>query len=202
MRESITPEDIKGANFSVAIRGYDRGEVEAFLRDVAAGVSALLDSSEKPYQSLGEEVGELLQQAKDAADKLFSEARDEAAALVQSAQDDATALRDEAEAHAQQVREYADGEVARKIAQADEEAANRIGAADARAQELSTTEVEARQRISALRTELEAVGETLRRLGTQGTSDAGVEHPAGDVTDEQDRVDTTPRAAELQEPAR
>lgn len=201
VRRAITPEDIKGANFSVALRGYDRGEVEAFLQDVAAEVSVLKDSAERAYQNLGEELGELLQQAKDVADKLLSEARSEAAALVQSAENEATGLRDEAEAHARQVREEADGEAVSTRAEAEQDAAQRISAADTKVRELGTAEVEARQRISALRVELDRVADSLRQLGADGSRDAGIEQNVEDLTDEQDREDT-PLEVEVQEPAR
>src|SRR3989337_1323436 len=59
----ITPEDIETASFTVAIRGYDKQEVEAFLADTADHVRVLTEASGSAYVDLGEEMGELLQHA-------------------------------------------------------------------------------------------------------------------------------------------
>jgi DivIVA domain-containing protein len=195
----ITPEDIKGANFSVALRGYDRGEVESFLQDVAAEVSALKDSSARAYQNVGEDLGGLLQQAKDVADKLLSEASSEAAALVQSAENEASRMREDADAHARQVRGEADGDAASTRAEAEQDAARLIDAASTRVRELGAAEAEARQRISALRDELARVADSLRHLGGDDSRDAGIDQEE-DLVDDQARVDTS--EVQAQEPAR
>jgi DivIVA domain-containing protein len=168
MERALTPDEIRGADFTIALRGYDRHEVEAFLQDVASQFAALKDSSNKSYQAVGEELGHLLQQSKDVADKLLLDAQNEAAALLQNATDEAIQMRDSADVYASQLRDEVDNEVALWRAQGDQEFKKRIREADTRVQELSTTEVEIRQRIDSLRGELEEVTERLLYLGIGG----------------------------------
>jgi cell division initiation protein len=195
----MTPEDIKGANFSVALRGYDRGEVEAFLQEVAAEVAALKDSSAKAYQNVGEDLGGLLQQAKDVADKLLSEASAEAAALMQSAENEATRVKDEAEGHAGRVRDDADEGAASTRAQAEQDAAQLIEAANIRVRDLNASEAEARRRISELRDELDRVSASLRQLAADDSL-AGMEPDVEDLAEQID-IDT-PSEVQAQEHAR
>jgi cell division initiation protein len=201
MEHALTPEEIKGADFSVALRGYDRQEVEAFLEDVAAEVSLLKESSERAHQAVGEELGQLLQQAKDVADKVLSDAQSEAAALLQGAANEAAGLREEAEAYAKQVRVEADGEAASTRAEADQDAEQRISAADNKVRELNAGEAETRERIRALRVELEEVAKSLQQLAPDGSPPAEMEQTSEEQTDQQDRVDTVQNGA-VQVPAR
>jgi DivIVA domain-containing protein len=187
MERAPTPEEIRGADFSIALRGYDRHEVEAFLQDVAAEVAALKDSSHKSYQALGEEVGQLLQQSKDVADKLLLDAQSEAAALLEDAANEAAELRQSAEAHATRIHEEIDSEASSSRAKADKEFKRRISMADTRVRELSITEQETRQRIDALRVELAAVAERLLHLGTDGSPPA---EPQQTLEQDADQLET------------
>jgi DivIVA domain-containing protein len=169
MEGALTPEEIRGADFNIALRGYDRHEVEAFLQEVAAEMAELKESSESPYQTVGEDIGQLLQQTKDVADKLLLDAQSDAAALVQNAANEAAAVTQNAEAYANQLREQVDAEAARSRAEADRLFAERISAADTRVRELGIAENETRQRITALRLELEEVAKSLVHLGADSS---------------------------------
>jgi cell division initiation protein len=201
MARALTPEEIKGADFTIGLRGYDRREVDEFLQEVAAEVSRLKESSERSYQTVGEELGQLLQQARDVADKVVSDAQAEAAALVQDAAKEVAGLREEADAYAKQVRLEADGEAAATRAEADQEAAQRISSADDKVRELGIAEAETRQRIRALRVELEEVAKSLLQLAPEGSPPVEMEQTIEQQSDQQDRVDTVPNEA-VEVPAR
>jgi cell division initiation protein len=192
MERALTPDEIRGADFTIALRGYDRHEVEAFLQDVAAEFAALKDASQKSYQAVGEELGHLLQQSKDVADKLLLDAQNEAAALLKNAADEAIQMRESADVYANQLREEVDNEVALLRAQADHEFKQRIREADTRTQELSTTEVEIRERIDSLRGELEEVTERLLHLGIGGLPHAEPQQTLESDSDHVEREDVLP----------
>jgi cell division initiation protein len=195
MEPALTPEEIRGADFSVARRGYDQGEVAAFLQDVAAEVAVLKESAEKSYLTVGEELGDLLQHARDIADKLLLDAQNEAATLVQNASQEATEMRESAEAYAKQLREQVDSEAADSRSEANRKYLERIRSADARVQELGVEENQARQRISALRTELEGVASNLLQMGAKGSESAETPQGEEEQTIEVDRDDTVPNGA-------
>lgn len=217
MKGALTPEEIRGADFSVALRGYDRVQVKAFLEDLAGRVSILKESSEKTYQAVGEELGELLQEARDLADKIRSDARSEATALVEDAAKEAAGIRKDAAAYAKQVldaadtdaaseRDQASEEAGKTRAQANEEAASmraqatedaeqRISAAENKVSELESVEAETRRRISSLRTELEEVAKSLLQLDGDGSHPTEIETPLEEQIDQHGRVDAVPNGA-------
>lgn len=102
MPDALTPRRIENAVFAISDRGYDPGEVEAYLKRVAAHVEALAagvaEFGVKPYEQFGIEMGDLLQHANDAAEHLRKEAENEAAVILQEADKAARQMRDEAAA--------------------------------------------------------------------------------------------------------
>ena len=58
MKESVSADQIEKASFGTTLRGYDRDEVDIFLRRVA---DELRESqklrSERLYENLGDEIG-------------------------------------------------------------------------------------------------------------------------------------------------
>jgi DivIVA domain-containing protein len=139
MPEAMSPEEIENARFTVTVEGYDKDEVEVFLKGVAADYRSLHrqipDSSDRPYYDVGREVGDLLQHAHDSALHIKKEAQEEAAVLLQDAQrtskrareeaaqmtkraeKEASVVREEAYAAAERYREQA--EKARRLAEAE-----------------------------------------------------------------------------------
>ena len=79
--EFLSPKEITRKDFPVRLRGYDRVEVEALLQMVAADYERLLHlvgsarADRKPYETLGDDIGDLLQLAKDKAERLRQDAR-------------------------------------------------------------------------------------------------------------------------------
>jgi DivIVA domain-containing protein len=73
----FSPEEIESKEFLITLRGYDKDEVQAFLRAVAADYRSLADSSRtsapvttsNPFESLGEEVGTVLKVARESANQ-------------------------------------------------------------------------------------------------------------------------------------
>lgn len=101
---ALSPDDIELTTFHITAEGYDKDEVEVFLRAVASDVRALkreLEStqagSHRPLEALGQEMGALMQHAHDAAGQVRKSAETEAATVLQKAQHDASKARQEAE---------------------------------------------------------------------------------------------------------
>lgn len=125
--DDLSPEDIERTIFSITENGYDRDEVEVFLRATAAEIRALLQyKSQRPYAALGREMGALMQQAHDAAahvrkdantegarilqeaHRALKRAKDEVAQLKRQAQSEASMIREEAIQSAERIKEQAE----------------------------------------------------------------------------------------------
>jgi DivIVA domain-containing protein len=128
----VTPEDVYNARFSSRVRGYDREEVDAFLRVLAAELHQLIENQqllqnqtpdvvedEEPYAKLGSDAGKLMQLARDHADRMKAEAMAEigaeraaaataAAEVLEKAETEAAAVRQMAERDATSIRDDAD----------------------------------------------------------------------------------------------
>lgn len=113
--DALSPEDIEKATFSIVENGYDRDEVEVFLHATADDMRGLLrHTSQRPYESLGQEMGALLQHAHDAAATVRKAADTEAGRVLQEAhqaskraETEAAQLKGRAEAEASMIREEA-----------------------------------------------------------------------------------------------
>jgi cell division initiation protein len=77
---------LERVEFATAIRGYDKDEVDTFLRELAAEhnrmmaeLAAAQQGAEKVYLEMGEEIGDILQHAKDVADQMKKQAEEESA---------------------------------------------------------------------------------------------------------------------------
>jgi DivIVA domain-containing protein len=165
MRDALSPEELEGATFSVALRGYDRDEVDAFLKSLG---DQLRESnrmrSERLYETLGEEMGGLLQHARDSADEMIAEAKADATRMREEARQEAEQVRAQARADAEEARRLADTDAADTRSKADADAEARIEEATRRVAELEGTEAEGRNRIAALRMQLLALTDQLAGL--------------------------------------
>ncbi len=133
---------IKNANFSHAVRGYDRQEVDDFLRDLGdwlqgggdeeAGSEAVRARLER----VGEQTAQILAEAHDAAEAI----REDAAAELRQALVDANVtsekLRSQADEYAVGIRQEADAYALKTRKDADDYAAQARDEADAAAAEL------------------------------------------------------------------
>ena len=124
--QQVTPQEVHNARFSTRVRGYDRDEVDAFLRLLATELEQMIENQpppvveeEEPYAKLGSDAGKLMQLAREHADRMKAEALAEMAAdraaaekevaeLLDHANTEASALREMAERDAKSLRDDAD----------------------------------------------------------------------------------------------
>lgn len=154
MPHSLTPEEIDKVAFHRTFRGYARDEVHEFVEGVRELVHQLQEKADTGYLNLGEKMGELLQQAKDAADDLSEAARTEAVRAVE----DAKAL-------AARVEEDARMRAADMVETAETHAAKIVQEAESRVAELQTTEEAVRVELRTLRSKLEEITASLLPMG-------------------------------------
>ena len=107
----LSPEEIKSRDFLVALRGYDKHEVEAFLHEIADQYAELMaelalarqggtsasPSAADPFADLGDHVASVMRAATEAAEQRQSDSEREAASIR-------TAAREEAEHAAAEAR--------------------------------------------------------------------------------------------------
>ncbi len=173
----LSPEEISNRDFLVALRGYDKAEVEAFLRDVASQYADLMAEvvrareeastgsvpAADPFLDLGDHVASLMRTASEAAAQLRTEAEQEATSIRTGAQEEAAHAAAEARLEldaASELRAQAEREAAQLRAAAREEVArirNEAGQMlDAARETRATVEREAKElRESAARHEQE-----------------------------------------------
>ena len=107
-RRSAT-ERIANRDFPLAVRGYDRGAVDAFVQDVLEVVSELerRQTRETVVQSALDEIGEetagILQRAHETADEIAARSRAQAEGRIQRAEREADMLRQQADAYSEQL---------------------------------------------------------------------------------------------------
>ena len=156
----LSPREITHHDFSVRLRGYDRDEVEALLQMVAADYGRLVDligpatSDRRPYETLGADIGDLLQLAKDKAERLWQNAEDESAALRAQARREATALRTEAKRSVKLLIDDAEQRATQVRQTAERQAAELLNEARKRVQLLLGIEADVRKRLDSLQTRL------------------------------------------------
>lgn len=135
----LTPEEIADRRFTIALRGYDRAEVEEFLGQLAAELTQLSGLLTQPaalapevhaeLDAVASEVGRILAAAKEAAEGLRTRAYADAGRWRQEAERDAESWRKEAkeesdrlrgdsESFAARIREEATAEAERVAAEA------------------------------------------------------------------------------------
>ena len=107
-RRSAT-ERIADRDFPLAVRGYDRGAVDAFVQEVLEVVSELerRQTRETVVQSALDEIGEetagILQRAHETADEITARSRAQAEGRIQRAEREADMLRQQADAYSEQL---------------------------------------------------------------------------------------------------
>ena len=178
MQPEMTPEDIETATFTMALRGYDKQEVEDFLAAVADQVRAISDVSRSAYLDLGDEMGQLLQHARDSADEMMRTARQEATERRAEVDAEVANKRREAEEHVQRARDDLGEEVNRIRENAEDQARAIIEDAQQRIVTLQKEEADARERIRALRLQLLEVTLRLQRFEV-------ADDEAGDESDDE-----------------
>ena len=108
-RPSGAADQIRERTFPVAVRGYDRHAVDAFVQEMAQLVTELegLQSREAVIQraldQVGEETAGILQRAHETADEIASRSRAQAEGRIQRADREAEITRRDSDAYAEQV---------------------------------------------------------------------------------------------------
>jgi cell division initiation protein len=94
---SLTPVDVQQVQFRLAFRGYNEGDVDAFLDRVTEDLTARIEERERLLRRVGAGGGELdpsiLADARSEADAIIAKARAEASEIVRAAMAEAAAVR-------------------------------------------------------------------------------------------------------------
>ena len=107
-RRSAT-ERIANRDFPLAVRGYDRGAVDAFMQEVLELVSELEGRQtretvvQRALDEIGEETAGILQRAHETADEIAARSRAQAEGRIQRAEREADMLRQQADAYSEQL---------------------------------------------------------------------------------------------------
>ena len=164
----FTPEEIDSKEFLITLRGYDKDEVKAFLKAVAADFRAALDSAAPPveapgnaYEALGKDIGQVLQVAKQSADQLKKRAEEEATSMRRRAEEEANTLREAASNAARRLTEEAERHSVQVRAEAERDASGRTTEAVRRVEKLQSAESKLRQRLYALEMMLQSMRQEL-----------------------------------------
>jgi cell division initiation protein len=102
-------DEIANRTFPVAMRGYDRAAVDAFLQEVVQIITELegRQSQESVVQralaEVGEETAGILQRAHETAEEIAARSRAQAEGRIQRAEREAELLRQEADAYSEKI---------------------------------------------------------------------------------------------------
>ncbi len=132
MSENQSAEDTGRAAFAISFRGYNRRQVDSFLRKLALDLRRLLEASvaaaglQKPYVRAGKEIADLLEHARRKALETKALAEEEADTILREAHsaarhaaDDAERLKRRSKKEADALLEEARREAARLTREAD-----------------------------------------------------------------------------------
>jgi len=117
--EELTASEVRTRSFDVSVRGFDRGEVERYLEQVAdylealqqqlhqAGITDLASPADLAgeYAAVGDEVAAVLAEARAAADSMRSRAATDVARWRTEAEAETQQMRDDTEAAVAEARE-------------------------------------------------------------------------------------------------
>jgi DivIVA domain-containing protein len=160
-------EELRNVSFPLALRGYDRDAVEAYVRRVNR-VIAELEVTRSPQaavrhavERVGEQTKTILDEARESAEKITNTAQAEADEIVAQAKGKAADLVVAAGTEADRVRTESEELVARAKAQAEEIVAGAKANAEQRRLESEREFTELQERAEARMRELEADTATL-----------------------------------------
>jgi DivIVA domain-containing protein len=174
------PQDILDVSFPVAVRGYDRRAVDAYIKRVNRVIAELKVRGSPPaavrhaLEQAEDKVQGLLQAAREAAEEITASAQQEAEESIGRAKAEAAELTVNTSAEADRVKAEAEEFVASARREADETVAKAKSEADGLLTEAKTeaqnvlarTQAEADERLQRLQEELAALreeAETRRR---------------------------------------
>jgi DivIVA domain-containing protein len=102
-------DQIAEREFPLAVRGYDRHAVDAFVQEVVEIVSDLEGRQsreavvQRALDEIGEETAGILQRAHETADEIAARSRAQAEGRIQRAEREADVLRQQADAYSEQI---------------------------------------------------------------------------------------------------
>jgi cell division initiation protein len=102
-------DELNNRTFPVAMRGYDRAAVDAFVQEVVQAITDLeaRQSQESVVQraiaEVGEETASILQRAHETAEEIAARSRAQAEGRIQRAEREAELLRQEADAYSEKI---------------------------------------------------------------------------------------------------
>ncbi|MDQ3646325.1 MAG: DivIVA domain-containing protein [Actinomycetota bacterium] len=169
----LSPNEITEKEFSVALRGYEKHEVDAYLEGLAEEVRALQEQAARPatpveapaFEALGKEVTAVLETAKQAAESLRAQAKQDTEQLRKEASEHAARTREEARQKAESERAAAreEAERVRQKARADAQSARESAEAAARGMRESAQSDAAKTRDQADREKRELLDAATKR---------------------------------------
>jgi DivIVA domain-containing protein len=170
-------QELARVEFATAMRGYDKDEVDTFLQELAeehnrllADLAAARRTAEKAHLELGEEMGDLLQHAKDVAAANIKKGEERAAEIKEKAR--RAAERTIAEAQRK-------GDELRRAAEAD--AVVRIRTAQEQVQALQEVEKDVRAQLQLLRSTLASLDRQVDEASQTPAIDQPILDDAGEV---------------------
>jgi DivIVA domain-containing protein len=165
-RDQVRTE-IRDVSFPIAVRGYERHAVDAYIERVNR-VIAELEVGSSPQASVrhaldrvGEQIGDVLQHARQAAEEITAVALAEAEATTAKARTEAEQIMEDAELQAHQLRARAKQQADEMLARAREQAAELMLGAEEQAR---TVQEQAEPRLRELEADTEAVWDARRKL--------------------------------------
>ena len=125
-RRSVVPAEIRNISFHTAVRGYDRDDVDEYVKQVNR-VIAELEVSSSPRAAVrhaldrvGDQVHGILQRARETAEEITRAAVDEAEEITESAKAEAAEIVVNASTEADAAKAEADAVMAQARAEADQ----------------------------------------------------------------------------------
>jgi DivIVA domain-containing protein len=168
----LTPEVVSGRSFGTGFRGYDQGEVRAFLKRVAEELAGAASRETELRRSLRDALNRAAHPQLD-EQTLTSALGEHAARLLTNAREAATNIVSEAETRAARVIGEAEGKIARVRAEADSLLARRSEEAERLTAGLrQAAEADARALRERARAEAESEVESARVQGREMVSEA------------------------------
>jgi len=166
-------ERIRNATFSHSVRGYDRGEVDQFLSELADWLErggeddAAVEAVRAELERIGEQTGSILTEAHDAAESIRADAADDARKQLIDANVTVERLRSGADEYAAQVREEADADALDSRENAEREAKRIVEEANGRRGDIEEVISDLEQRRDAVLAELDRLASGIAGTATQ-----------------------------------
>jgi DivIVA domain-containing protein len=165
-RDQVRTE-IRDVSFPIAVRGYERHAVDAYIQRVNR-VIAELEVGSSPQAAVrhaldrvGDEIGGVLQHARQSAEEITAEALAEAAATTAKARTEAEQIMGDVERQAHELRGRSKQQADEMLARAREQAAELTLRAEEKARE---AQEQAEPRLRELEADTEAVWDARRKL--------------------------------------